>query len=429
MPDRISAMSMLCPLKQCKNSSALAADSIRFYELDQMADRFANFLQTKGVGWGDRVALLHPPCIEVIALFFAVWRIGASICPLSPRLPLLQREEALQKLKPKLFIDAFPIDCQVNTSTYPLLEPSLLIFTSGSSGNPKIATLSLKTLLTNALSSIEKFDLKCNDSWLLNLPLYHVGGIGILLRCVLAQAKISFNPKDPTITHISVVPTQLYRATPIYPQLRCLLIGGAPTASFPERLPCYLSYGLTEMGSVVAASFKPTSPNLVGFPLEHREIKITSDGEILVRGDCLFQGYWENGKPYLPLLEGGWFATGDLGFYGPQGLLITGRKDWQFISGGENIQPEEIEKHLLYFPGILDAAVIPRYDPEFGYRPIAYLACSNPLISIEKIRDFLLERLPRFKIPIAYFFLDELPKIGIKIDRKSLLRIDKKMFN
>ncbi len=417
-----------CPLK-IASSSDFAFNSVTFSELDQMADALVLTLKERGIGPGDRIALLHPPCAEVAALFFAVWRIGAAICPLNTRLPPSQIELHLQRLKATLFIDAFPITNPLREKSHPLPYPATLLFTSGSTGTPKIAVLPLANLIANAQSAIKTFELNPQDRWLLNLPLYHVGGIGILLRCILARANCSQNSLDSSITHLSAVPTQLYRATPVYKNLRCLLIGGAPIQSYPNRLPCYLSYGLTEMGSVVTAALRPKDPRQTGMPLEGREIKINPNGEICVKGTSLFQGYWEGGQVTSPLDCEGWFATGDLGSYGTDGLSILGRKDWQFISGGENIQPEEIERELLSLPNIIDAAIVPISDAEFGQRPSAFIKTSDPSLTPESIKTALLDRLPKFKIPASYYFLENLPKNGLKIDRKTLIQMAKTNFH
>lgn len=303
-----------------------------------------------------------------------------------------------------------------------------MILTSGSTAHPKIAVLSFANLLANAVSAITLFDLRPGDLWLLNLPLYHVGGVGILLRCFYAEADIVLDAKNPNITHVSAIPTQLYRATPIYKNLRCLLIGGAPIASYPKKLPCFLTYGLTEMASLVTARLSPPQIEghfYLGAPLQGREIKIAGDGEILVQGDCLFQGYWEYGKIHLPRDSEGWFATGDIGRYGPEGLAILGRKDWQFISGGENIQPEEIERELLLLPEILEAAVIGVPHPEYGHCPIAVCHSSDPAFNTHQMKNALLHRLPNFKIPYALYLVEELPKKGLKIDRNALLEFIK----
>ncbi len=155
----------------------------------------------------------------------------------------------------------------------------------------------------------------------------------------------------------------------------------------------------------------------LGEPLPSREIRLNSDGEICVRGETLFTGYLFHEK------QNGWFKTGDIGELHPlHGIAIVGRKDWQFISGGENIQPEEIEERLLQIPGVVEAIVIPKEDPEFGMRPIAILRTEGPFFTLEKMQGTLRDFLPQYKIPIALHIVDEMPKNGLKIDRWRVMQ-------
>lgn len=313
-----------------------------------------------------------------IAQMFAAWRRDESYFAINPRLP---GPAPQQKGPPQ----------------------SLLLYTSGSTGSPKIAILSLSNLVANAQTAINALDLRPNDEWKLSLPLYHVGGIAIIFRCILARATIVIDD-TPNITHLSYVPTHLYRATPVYKKLRCLLLGGAPIHNYPKHLPVYTSYGLTEMASIVA---------LNGNILPDRQLKISDDGEILVKGPSLFQGYF--GHPP----QKGWFATKDLGRFVDGKLEVLGRKDWMFISGGENIQPEEIEKELLTFPEVVEAAVTPVDDPEWGQRPVA-IVFAPVRFTLAEMQKRLLKSLPKYKIPVALYFVDGLPKKNQKIDRKIL---------
>ncbi len=354
----------MCPLKDAardapKQIAILSKEfSLTFSELDRMADE-------------------KMPA-QMIAQFFAAWRRDESIFPTNPRLP----EVPQAKGPPK----------------------SVLIRTSGSTGAPKIAVLSLENLIANAKGAIPTLDLRAADQWKLSLPLYHVGGIGIVMRCILARATIVLDD-SPGITHLSCVPTHLYRATPIYKKLRCLLVGGAPIPNYPY--PISATYGLTEMSSMVT---------LNGEVLPGRELSLADDGEILVKGPCLFQGYLGEEPPK------DWFATGDLGRFVRGKLEILGRKDWMFISGGENIQPEEIERELLFLPEVAEAVVMPKDDEEFGKRPIAFVRAQAPF-DLHQMQTALSKRLPKYKIPIELHIVDEFPrKNDLKIDRKELLK-------
>ncbi|HAB99493.1 MAG TPA: hypothetical protein DCE71_06705 [Parachlamydiales bacterium] len=410
---------MSCPLKAA-SSNQIAwignEGSLSYREINELADRWVFTLIGRGVKEGSRVAFSPHLNPLIIALFFAIWRLGASACPLHLRLPLEQRKKMVQRLRPDILIleDERPDLLRSSFSRVCPALPAVFLMTSGSTAEPKIAVLSYQNIWTNAETAISFLDLRAGDRWLLNLPLFHVGGIGVVMRCVLAQAAMVAALQEPHITHMSCVPTQLYRATPVYKTLRCVLLGGAPVHSYPERLPVIVTYGLTEMGSMVLAQRHPTNGYL-GFALSKREIKLADDGEILVRGECLFQGYWHDGNIEPPE---SWFATKDRGHFDPvQGFQILGRKDWQFISGGENIQPEEIERYLLEIPGVQEAVVVPKQDPEFGARPVAFVSGN---LSLERMKKCLLPYLPKYKIPIALISIDEMPKNGLKVDRLAL---------
>ncbi|HSX10638.1 MAG TPA: AMP-binding protein [Chlamydiales bacterium] len=402
-----------CPLKEAArdapNAIAILSKEViwTFEELDRYVDQIRD------------TPLIVPAAASphLIALFFAAWRKNGSIFPINPRLPQIPH---LENAPPQ----------------------SLLLFTSGSTAAPKIAVLTLSQLLANASNAIAPLDLRPNDQWRLTLPLYHVGGIGILLRCVLARATIVLDD-SPNITHLSYIPTHLYRATPVYKQLRCLLLGGAPITSYPAHLPVYTTYGLTEMGSMVT---------LNGKVLPGRELQIADDGEIFVRGECLFAGYLKktesgthtgsgSGTKKCPshqlvpvcvpvpvpdfssALPSPWFPTKDLGHIHNNHLTILGRKDWMFISGGENIQPEEIERELMALPQVIEAVVLPVDDAEFGKRPVAVVK-ANGNFDLKQMQVALRDRLPKYKIPIALHLVDELPqKNNLKVDRFILSQL------
>lgn len=418
-----------CPLKErakiSPQSIALISKegTLSYAHLDHEVDLLATKLQQKGIKEGERVAILMKNSPFYISLLFAIWRLKACACPLNFRIPPQQLDTCIDRLQPHLLITEpfFQKISKKETSPFPLCEiPSVLLFTSGSTGNPKIAFLFLEQLLYSA-SSYKAVDLEEKDRWLLSLPLFHVGGLGIILRSILAGASISLDENDPNITHLSYVPTQLYRSSPIYKNLKCILLGGAPVHSFPTYLPIYVTYGLTEMGSWVLVKKLPPKKQgryFLGLPLAHREIKLTEDGEILVKGKTLFQGYWEKG---IVDTHPDWFPTKDLAMFdSDEGFAIQGRKDWQFISGGENIQPEEIEQHLLKHPEIQEAVIVGKKDPEFGHRPVAFIKTEDTSLSLASVQSYLSDFLPKYKLPIALFLIDEMPKIGFKIDRKKL---------
>ncbi len=139
----------------------------------------------------------------------------------------------------------------------------------------------------------------------------------------------------------------------------------------------------------------------------------------MVRGETLFAGYVEGGELARPLDPEGWFHTGDLGELDEDGYLrVGGRIDNLFISGGENVQPEEIEEALCRLEGIEDAVVVPIPDAEFGFRPVAFVRASGGAVESEALAQALERTLPRFKIPVAFHgWSDEAG--GMKPDRAA----------
>ena len=253
------------------------------------------------------------------------------------------------------------------------------------------------------------------DCWLLSLPLFHVGGLGILFRCFLAGTCVCLPDRHQTlaqqlsstpITHLSLVPTQLYRLLHqvdfhfSQTKIKHLLLGGAPipesltVACQAQCLEPWVSYGLSEMASQVCTT-KATEPGIVGSPLQGREVTIIN-GEICVKGNTLFAGYYQpDGQLDCPVDEKGWFHTGDAGHWHNDALVIEGRRDNQFISGGENIQPEQIEQQLIQHPAVAQAIVVPTPDDEWGMRVTCFIDWHEAPLPYSKIADWLRQSLPR----------------------------------
>jgi len=225
--------------------------------------------------------------------------------------------------------------------------------------------------------------------------------------------------------------------------LKCILLGGSaiPKTLIEQAvklgLNIYLSYGLTEMSSQVATG-KVGADNKANIKvLPYRELTISPEGEILVRGEVLFKGYITGNKLNLPqsmsfsnAFVGNldknvpWFPTGDMGHLDKENnLTISGRRDSMFISGGENIHPEEIEKALLNIKGIEHAIVVPKDDKEYGQRPVAFIKFSKDPLPEDEIIQTLQALLPKFKIPTAFLpWPQNLISQGLKISRQEFIR-------
>ncbi len=409
---------------------------------------------------GSRVALYLPKDERYVALVLALIRAGHIACPVSDRLPpqgvapLLERaacsalisedEEVLQAVGADLHgpePEDLLRECtqRKGPMDIPLERPATIIFTSGSTGVPKAALHSFGNHLHSALGSNANIALKPGDRWLHSLPLYHVGGLSIVFRCLLAEATVTLpEPETPLAeaitslgaTHISLVSTQLsrlLREAADLTGLEAVLMGGGPIPpslvdeALSRGLPVHTSYGLTEMASQVTATPPGASSEelrTAGRVLPHREVSISERGEILVRGETLFAGYADGEKIDRSLGAGGWFYTGDLGELDENGYLrVRGRMDNLFISGGENIQPEEIEEALCGLEAIEEAVVVPVPDEEFGARPVAFVRMDGGVRDLSRELEPVL---PRFKIPISFHPWPEEARRGMKADRAAL---------
>jgi o-succinylbenzoate---CoA ligase len=418
--------------------------TISYQKLSNMVLKMAANLRKKGVTLGSKVALQPTLTPDAIVVFFALLVLGASPYLFSTRLPKKQITNLLKLSQSAFFFDLPTLTLQKLQGCEKTF-PHIALCTSGSSGHPKLACLSRENFFESAFGSIFRLRLK-ESSYLLSLPLFHVSGLSILFRSLVSQSAILLeSPSHPLLhraTHCSMVPTQLLRLLEkdislYYPKLQCLLLGGAPVAesllkrALAKNVPIQTTYGMTEMASQITLS-DPNDPFLslhLGTCLPGRELCIDSSGEILTRGSVLFSGYYKEGKVLKPMTSDGWFATGDLGKVSEEGnLLYKGRKDLMFISGGENIYPEEIERALGTLSDISEAIVVPIQDPEYGQRPVAFLRVNGAFPSKEEIHEKLSSLLPRFCLPVHLLPFPESSRQEMKMKRQDLQKAASALF-
>ena len=433
--------------ESCSNLPAIvtAHGQLSFRELESDAGRAE---RRSGVTRGDIVGVALGQTVEAVVLLRALMRIGAVACMINPRWPQNAIDRAMAAAGCTRRIDRFTLESDDAEAEQAQISPSLpatVIFTSGSTGDPKPAVHSVDNHRQSALAANDNIPLQPGDRWLLSLPLHHVAGIGILFRCAAARAAVAVpDPEMPLPralevlrpTHLSLVPTQLRRllddqgAARTLAGVKAVLMGGAP---MPPRLvrraldlgvPIHTSYGLTETSSQITATRPGDHLDALmtsGAPLTPGTVSISAESEILVRGKTLFLGYLQNKTLRRPLDADGWFATGDFGRFDANGwLIVTGRRDNMFISGGENVQPEEVERRLCELPGVEQALVIPIRDDEYGEVGAAFIKTANatppnPVHLAERLR----EQLPPCKIP-KYFhpWPANLPDSATKTSRR-----------
>jgi o-succinylbenzoate---CoA ligase len=379
------------------------------------------------------VATTLGPGIAFVVLFHALPRLGASLVPLNTRLPEGEQRRQAHLAGARLTLReppaGPPADLPHGSSAGAGSEVALL-FTSGTSGEPRPVPLTLCNLDTAAQASAAVLGSEPADRWLCPLPLFHVAGLAILVRCARAATTVVLHDgfdaarvlralRDEGITLVSVVPTMLARLREAGldgPEgLRAMLAGGGPVP--PDLLewargrgiPVRCTYGMTETASQVVL----TEPGeLSGSPLPGAELAIAQDGEILVRGPMVAE---------VALDADGWLHTGDAGRIDEQGRLhVEGRLKELIVTGGENVAPARVEAVLLAHPSLADAAVAGLPDPEWGEVVTAYVVEREPVPDSDLLA-FCRERLAGFEAPKRVVRVASIPRnAGGKVLRSEL---------
>ena len=457
IPCLLSTAALRAPLETALSSPGV---EVSYGELDSLVSGTARCMAEKGVGRGARVALVMDRSVEAVILLLAAIRAGAVACPISMRLPEATATEQCRSLGVSFTVSDRPLETVVaakdliergphedpgSAPSFSEDAPATIVFTSGSSGAARPALHTYGNHYFSALGAQDNMPLACGDRWLLSLPLWHVGGLAILFRCLLAAATVALpDPADSVaesvrkVTHASMVSTQFRRllreaeSGAAYPEKALLLGGGAVSPVLIDEavrrgIPVHTSYGLTEMASQVTATPPGAAPEVLrtsGRVLPWRELRCDKGGQIMVRGRTRFAGYVEGNRLARPFDEEGWFATGDMGRLDASGwLVVRGRMDHLLVSGGENILPEEIEVVLAGVEGVERVVVVGVADEEYGQRPVAFVETADGEIDASRLRAAVEAVLPRFMTPDAFYpWPTDLAGGGFKPDRSQLRR-------
>lgn len=433
------------------------------------------------LGVGDVIGLYGQSSYEYIVSIHVLVRLGCTVVPFNNRLS--EAELSVYARQCKMFFDVAYLAHVLNTSKrnykslvlfndytnfnpekhippFDLNRPFARILTSGTTGVPKPAELSLNAVYHSAIASALRIGHLPSDRWLCLLPLYHVGGLSIIMRaalygtCVVLQNGFDLEAVNHAldtqgVTLASFVPTMLYRLintrqTPP-PDLRLVLLGGAAASiDLVERahvagFPIATTYGLTEAASQVCTQLPDDArkkPASVGKPLPFATVRVIDEngsdmpigevGEIIVNSPTLMTRYVDNPDATAKTLRDGWLYTGDLGFLDADGdLCLVQRRSDLIISGGENVYPVEVENALRTHPSIAEAAVVGTPHPEWGQQVAAavVLRPKGGLTDVELIA-YLRERLAGYKLPRKIVFVEVLPlNASGKVDRKAVLSL------
>ncbi len=450
---------------------------LTFAELDRWASTAAARLAASGVEANQPVALLLGNTPEFAAIVHAAARIPARLVPLNTRLAIPELSRMLSKVDATLLIydephaataagididipelRIQPVSELVTAEHHDEAEPTegtdlnlsavhSIIFTSGTSGRPKGAMLTLGNHWWSAVGAGLELRVHDDDRWLAVLPLFHVGGLAILIRSVVwgvpAVVHAEFDPArvnraidEDGVTFVSVVANMLRRMldqrgeTPYPESLRCVLLGGGPTPPTlladcaRRRIPVVQSYGLTETSSLVAALSREDTfrkPGSSGQPLLNAKIRIERDGrpcvpdeigEIIVEGPTVAAGYVNQPGDFAPTSSGNSFRTGDIGYLDDDGyLFVVARHHDLIITGGENVYPAEVERTLLEHPDIVDAGVVGEHDERWGQVPVAFVQVrAGSSIDESEVIEFCSARMARYKTPREVRSVRSLPR-------------------
>lgn len=352
-----------------------------------------------------------------------------------------------------------------NNNKYFIKEenPLFIFYTSGTTGNPKGVIYTNKMLFWNSLNTSMQLGITFRDSTINTLPPYHTSGwnvfitpllhkgahIGMLQKfdaekilCLLELNKTSFFMALPTML-LMMQKTEVFKKVNLK-KLRYIISGGEKVSSklvshWKKEKNIFIrpGYGLTEAGpSITSLHHKMAAlkPNSIGKPNFYIETKIVDKkgnsvkdnqiGELCIKGNIVTPGYWNNSVKTQEKIKQGWLFTGDYVFKDEEGyLFMKGRKNDMYISGGENIYPQEIEAHLETFKNVKKAVVLSVKDKKWGERGIAFLTTLNEEVTVAEIRNFLKETLVAFKHPKYIFILNEIPLTSVgKVSRKKLLK-------
>lgn len=502
---------------------ALQCGSVRwsFAQLDQQATYLAHQLAALGVHEDSRVALLAANGPAYVVCVHALTRLGAILVPLNIRLTanelswqlddvhatLLLSDQQHQETaaaigqeqpdlpRAMLTLTTHKLDTTTVTllrvvkattddhqpeeykaiqpasevalrSTIDLSRPQAIMYTSGTTGHPKGVLITYGMQWWNAIGSALNLGHNPADCWLACLPLFHIGGLTILIRSVIYGISVIVHEKfDPAavntaiceqgVSIISVVSVMLQRMlstldanpkTSHYPAtLRCVLLGGGP-APRPlledcanRHIPVVQTYGMTESCSQ-AVTLAPADAlrklGSAGRPLLPVQLRIMQEdkqpathgeaGVIWLKGPTITPGYSDRPDATAQAFQDGWFMTGDMGYLDAEGYLyILDRRTDLIISGGENVYPAEIEAVLLSHPDVEEAGVCGRADPQWGQVPVAFIRLRpGSTTSTQALLAYAAQRLARYKQPAALYAVTQLPRNSAgKLVRRELTKL------
>jgi O-succinylbenzoic acid--CoA ligase len=397
-------------------------------ELVDRVARRAAVLHARGVEAGMVVALDGPHDLDWVVDFHAIGWLGAVVAPIAHDLPPDERRRALDELEPRAVLqrgEASSASEPTAVAAMPerewsLDEPRVMVCSSGSTGRPRWVVLRTGQLLFSAFGSALRLGHLPGDRWLCCLPLHHVAGVSILMRCAIYGTTVQLQPFDAAsvaralddgdITQVSLVPSMLEGvldqrpAEPFPSTLRAILLGGAATPpALLDRCaaidaPVARTWGMTEAASQIATCEPGDMAADAGSGAALVFTRVTTQGERLALSGPIVGRTW---------------VTNDRGYLEQGRVHVTGRADDLLVSGGENVAPAEVVAVLRQHPAVDDAWVFAVASERWGQRPVAAIESSAEPCGDEALRRFCRARLSHFKVPDHFVWFRALPRTAL----------------
>ena len=415
----------------------------------------------------EKLIILLPNGIDIIELILACFESGVIAVPISTKYTDSELVKIIKMINPKSIITNWEFSHRVNNFGIDVIaieeflsiskvcqkfnpinkikknDVAAIILTSGTTDIPKAVQLTYSNFEASCKNWNSFLRFKNQDQFLCCLPLHHIGGLAVVVRALIYGFSInlanSFNSellykiiKKYPISIVSLVPTMLEKIISnddginILKPIRAILLGGGPASDellntcIKNKLNIVKTYGMTETCSGVVGMWindNPDKKHFSGEPFEDVKIKIINK-EIHIQGPMVMKGYLSENE------LNGYHNSKDIGWLEKNNLYISMRRKDLIVSGGENINPKEIEKLLNKNKYISDCAVIGVPDKKWGQKTVAYLSTeNNNKISIEKLILFLSKKLSKYKIPKNFIFVDYIPRneIGKVVIKKIKL--------
>ncbi|HWO68901.1 MAG TPA: AMP-binding protein [Umezawaea sp.] len=434
---------------------------LTFGDVDWLTAGYAQALRLRGIGAGDRVAVLLRNQPEFPLVWLALARLGAAMVPVNTRYRTVDAEhllrdsgavavvttEEFRPLVDSLAVPVLPLEglAPVEGFEQQPVDPGAAVnvqYTSGTTGSPKGCVLSHRYWTTLGTSMVEEFPrLVAADVMLTAQPFYYIDPQWNVVSALLAGAELvvldGFHPssfwakvREHEVTYfycLGAMPTLLLRM-PESPLDRSHRVRAVQCSAIPPSLHAvlearwgvgwYEAFGMTETGADIRVGAEEhdelVGTGCLGRPAAHREVKVV-DGELLLRGPGMMDGYL--GLPSV--LRDGWFPTGDLARLDEQGRVYhLGRIKDMIRRSGENIAAHEVEEVLLSHPAVTLAAVVGVPDEIRGEEVKAFVVGA---VSEEELAGYCAERLASFKVPRYWEFRDDLPRTPSERVAKQLL--------